>query len=184
MGPLSIRPDRSTRHRAHPKRNALGARILEGKFWLHMAGGSLPVHSPIRFLFAFSSEPWENHRPLPLSLTPTLTLHSWISLHMISSGVHWACVTHCTTGTICAILTIDDLEGREACRSCSWLLTGARQRLAVDIFRPGIPGCSRLCPWQNGRNACVKHCFAVNLRSLSTHSSMCVYFAGAFLHSG
>ena len=30
----------------------------------------------------------------------------------------------------------DDLEGREACRSrsCSWLFTGARQRLAVDVF--------------------------------------------------
>ena len=29
-----------------------------------------------------------------------------------------------------------DLEGREACRSrsCSWLFTGARQRLAVDVF--------------------------------------------------
>ena len=42
----------------------------------------------------------------------------------------------------------------------------------------GIPRCSRLCPWGNGRNAYVR------LRSLSTHSSICFYFAVAFLHSG
>ena len=91
--------------------------------------------------------------------------------------------------TICAILTIDDLEGREACRSCSWLLTRARQRQAVDVFPQGgggggISRCGRLCPWENGRNACVKHCFIVHLRRVSTHSSICFYFAGAFLHSG
>ena len=57
----------------------------------------------------------------------------WICLHLISRGVQCrVCITHCTT--IRAILTIDDLEGREACQSCSWLLTGARQRLAVDVF--------------------------------------------------
>ena len=54
-------------------------------------------------------------------------------------GLH-ECITHCTT--ICAILTIDDLEKRKACRSrsCSWLLTGARQRLAVDVFPRGGGG--------------------------------------------
>ena len=111
------------------------ARVLAGTFLSHMAGRSLPFHSPVRFLFAFFSEPWEIRRPLQLSLIPTLTLHSWISLHLISSGLHWACVTHCTI--ICAVLTIDDLEGREAYRSCSWLLTEARQRPAVDVFPRG-----------------------------------------------
>ena len=43
--------DRSTRHRAHPKRNALGGKVLAGTFLSHMAGRSSPFHSPVRFLF-------------------------------------------------------------------------------------------------------------------------------------
>ena len=34
-----------------------------------------------RFLFVSFSEPWKIRRPLQLSLTPTLTLHTWISFH-------------------------------------------------------------------------------------------------------
>ena len=72
-------------------------------------------------------------------------------------------------------------EGRRCrSRSCSWLFhrskaTASCRRLASI---GGIPRCSQLCPWENGQNACVK------LRSLSTHSSICFYFAVAFLHSG
>ena len=145
----------------------------------HMAGRSLPFHSPVRFLFAFFSEPWKIRRPLQLSLTPTPTLHSWISLHWISSSLHWACITHCTI--ICAVLTIDDLEGREACRSCSHQskVKASCRRLSSGGFR----GVADFCPWESGRNACVKHCFSVHLRSVSTHSSICFYFAGAFPHS-
>ena len=135
------------------------------------------THQFVSCLLSFPSH-GKIRRPLQLSLTPTPTFHSWISLHLIRSGLHWTCITHCTT--ICAILTIDDLEGREACRSCSWLLTGARQRLAVRRLSSGrIPRCSRLCPWENGRNACVKHCFVVHLRSVSTHSSICFCFAAS-----
>ena len=61
------------------------ARVLAGTFLSHMAGRSLPFqcfHSPVRFLFFFFfSEPWKIRRPLQLSLTPTLTLHTWISFH-------------------------------------------------------------------------------------------------------
>ena len=42
--------DRSILHRAHPKRNALGGKVLAGTFLSHMAGRSLPFHSPVRFL--------------------------------------------------------------------------------------------------------------------------------------
>ena len=78
---------------------------------------------------------------------------------------------------------------REACRSRSypWLLTGITEQGNGNLstsFLGGIPRCSRLCSWENGRNACVKHCFVVHLRSLSTHSSICFYFAVAVLHSG
>ena len=136
MGPLSIRHGTAQHVIARIQNETRWvARVLTGTYLSHMAGRSLPFHSPARFLFAFFSEPWKICRPLQLSLTPTSTLRSWISLHLISSGLHWACITHCTI--ICAILTIDDLEGREACRSCSWLLTRARQRLAVDVLSSG-----------------------------------------------
>ena len=130
MGPLSIRHG-TAQHVITRMENETRwvARVLSGTFLSHMAGRSLPFHSPVRFLFPFFSEPWKIRRPLQLRLTPTPTLHSRIGLHLISSGLH------CTI--ICAVLTIDDLEGWEACRSCSWLLTGARQRLAVDVFPPG-----------------------------------------------
>ena len=120
MGPLSIRHG-TAQHVIACVQNEMRwvARVLaRGTFLSHMAGRSLQFHSPVRFLFAFFSEPLKIRRPLQLSLTPTLTLHSCINLHWISSGLHWACITHCTT-IICAILTIDDLEGREACRICS-----------------------------------------------------------------
>ena len=136
MGPLSIRHGTAQQVIARIENETRWvARVLARTFLSHFSGRSLPFHSPVRFLFAFFSEPWKIRRPLQLSLTPTPTFHSWISLHLIRSGLHWTCITHCTT--ICAILTIDDLEGREACRSCSWLLTGARQRLAVDVFPRG-----------------------------------------------
>ena len=102
MGPLN------TSSRASKTKRA--GRVLAGTFLSHMSGRSLPFHSPVRFLFAFFSEPWKIGRPLQLSLTPTPPLHSWISLYLISSGLYWACITHCTT--ICGNPTIDDPEGR------------------------------------------------------------------------
>ena len=136
MGPLSIRHG-TAQHVIARIQNETGwvATVSAGTFLSHMAGRSLPFHSPVRFLFAFFSEPWKIRRPLQLSLTPTSTLRSWISIHLISSGHHFSCITYCTI--ICAVLTIDDLEGREECRSCSWLLTRAKPRLAVDGFRRG-----------------------------------------------
>ena len=57
----------------------------------------------------------------------------------------------------CAILTIDDLKGREARVGLALGFSPSKaQRLAVDVFPKGIPRCSRLCRWENGRNACVK----------------------------
>ena len=167
------------------------ARVLAGTFLSHMAGRSLPFqcfHSPVRFLFVSFPSHGKS-----ADLCSWAWLRPWLSTPgsaftslVVGSGLHWACITHCTT--ICAILTIDDLEKkkREACRSrsCPWLLTGITEqgngKLSTS-FLGGIPRCSRLCPWENGRNACVKHCFVVHLRSLSTHSSICFYFAVAVL---
>ena len=127
--------DRPTSHRTHRKRNALGGKSFGGNIFVAHGGKIFAISLTSSFPVCFLFRAMENPRPLQLSLTPTQTFHSWISLHLIRSGLHWTCITHCTA--ICAILTIDDLEGREACRSCSWLLTGARQRLAVDVFPRG-----------------------------------------------
>ena len=170
MGHLRIR------HLARTNRNALGGKGFGGNIISHMAGRSLPFqcfHSPVRFLFFFFSEPWKIRRPLQLSLTPTLTLHTWISFHFFGGrqrsplGLYHSLHNH---------LRHPDYrrpgKKREACRcrSCPWLLTGITEqgngKLSTS-FLGGIPRCSRLCPWENGRNACVKHCFVVHLRSLS-----------------
>ena len=159
-------------------------------FW--RAGRSLPFqcfHSPVRFLFVSFPSHGKS-----ADLCSWAWLQPWLSTPgsvftslVVAGGLPWACITHCTT--ICAILMIDDLEKREACRSrsCPWLLTGITEQGNGNLstsFLGGIQRCSRLCPWENGRNACVKHCFVVHLRSLSTHSSICFYFAVAVLHSG
>ena len=61
------------------------ARVLAGTFLSHMAGRSLPFqcfHSPVRFLFvSFPSHGKSADLCSKLSLTPTLTLHTWISFH-------------------------------------------------------------------------------------------------------
>ena len=59
---------------------------------------------------------------------------------MAGSGLHWACITHCTT--ICAILTIDDLEKKggvsmQILPLASHRYYGARQQQAVDVFPRG-----------------------------------------------
>ena len=107
MGPLRIR------HLARTKRNALGGKGFGGNIFVGHGGKIFAISLTSSFPVCFFSEPWKIRRPLELSLTPTLTLHTWISFHFFSgrhSGLHWACFefTHCTT--ICAILTIDDLE--------------------------------------------------------------------------
>ena len=59
---------------------------------------------------------------------------------VVGSGLHWACITHCTT--ICAILTIDDLEKKggvsmQILPLASHRYYGARQRQAVVVFPRG-----------------------------------------------
>ena len=94
--------------------------------------------------FFFFSEPWKIRRPLKLSLTPTLilTLHTWISFHFFGGRQRSprACITHCPT--ICAILTINDLEkmggvSMQILPLASHRYYGARQRQAVDVFPRG-----------------------------------------------
>ena len=57
------------------KTNALGGKGFGGNAhgWKILA-----ISLTSSFLFAFFSEPWKIRRPLQLSLTPTLTLDSWI----------------------------------------------------------------------------------------------------------
>ena len=178
MGPLN------TSSRA-PKTKRAGWQGFGGNIFVAHGGKIFAISLTSSFPVRFFSEPWKIRRPLQrqLSLTPTLTLHTWISFHLVSSGLHWACITHFTT--ICAILTIDGRPGRKGGVSIWILLLAFHRRKATASCRRlssigGIPRCSRLCPWENGRNACV----TLKLRSLSTHSSICFYFAVAFLHSG
>ena len=175
--------DRSTRHRAHPKRNALGGKILAGTFLSHMAGRSLPFHSPVRFLFvSFPS----HGKSADLCSASWAWLRPWLStpgsVSIWSAAVFTGPVSLTAQPSAPSWRSTDDQEGREACRSrsCSWLFTGARQRLAVDVFprSGGFRGVADFVHGKMDRNACVK------LRSLSTHSSICFYFAVAFLHSG
>ena len=127
------------------------ARVLAGTFLSQMAGRSLPFqcfHSPVRFLFFFFSEPWKVRQPLQLSLTPTLTLHTWISFHFFGGrqrsplGLYHSLHNH--------LRHPDDRrpgKKREAClcRSCPWLLTGVTEqgngKLSTS-FLGGIPRCS------------------------------------------
>ena len=60
-----------------------------------------------------------------------------LDLHLISSDLHWACVTPRTT--IGSILTIHDLEGTEACRSYSWRLTRGPCRVVFDPLDESMP---------------------------------------------
>ena len=129
--------DRSTRHRAHPKRNALGGKVLAGTFLSHMAGRSLPFYSPVRFLFvSFPS----HGKSADLCSASWAWLRPWLStpgsVSTWSAAVFTGPVSLTAQPSAPSWRSTDDLEGREACRSrsCSWLFTGARQRLAVDVF--------------------------------------------------
>ena len=122
------------------------ARVLAGTFLSHMAGRSLPFqcfHSRVRFLFFSFPSHGKIRRALQLSLTPTLTLHTWISFHFFGGrqrsplGLYHSLHNH--------LRHPDDRrpgKKREACRcrSCPSLLTGitgARQRQAVNVFPRG-----------------------------------------------
>ena len=50
-----------------------------------------------------------------------------------ADGVYWSSISSASV----AKGFFPNLSGREVYRSCSWLLTGARQRLAVDVFPQG-----------------------------------------------
>ena len=80
MGPLRIR------HLARTKRNALGGKGFGGNIFVAYGGQifAISVFSlTSSFPVCFFSEPWKIRRPLQLSLTPTLTLHTWISFHFL-----------------------------------------------------------------------------------------------------
>ena len=155
-----------------------------------MAGRSLPFHTHQFVSCLFLSELWKICLLLQLSLTLTLTLHTWISFHFFSGrqrsplGLYHSLHNH--------LRHPDDRrlgkKGRRVDPDLALGFSPVLRSKATESCRRlssgGIPRCSRLCPWENGRNACVKHCFVVHLRSLSTHSSICFYFAVAFLHSG
>ena len=78
MGPLRIR------HLARTNRNALGGKGFGGNIFVAHGGKifAISVFSlTSSFPVSFFSEPWKTRRPLQLRLTPTLTLHTWISFH-------------------------------------------------------------------------------------------------------
>ena len=148
MGHLRIR------HLARTNRNALGGKGFGGNIFVAHGGKifAISVFSPSSFpvFFFFFSEPWKIRRPLQLSLTPTLTLHTWISFHFFGGrqrsplGLYHSLHNH--------LRHPDDRrpgKKREACRcrSCPWLLTGITEqgngKLSTS-FLGGIPRCSRL----------------------------------------
>ena len=182
------------RHLARTNRNALGGKGFGGNIFVAHGGKifAISVFSLTRVVscFFFFSEPWKIRRPLQLSLTPTLTLYTWISFHFFGGGqrsplgLYHSLHNHLRHPD-------DRRPGKKGRRVDADLALGISQVITEQgnsklstSFLGGIPRCSRLCPWESGRNACVKHCFVVHLRSLSTHSSICFYFAEAVLHSG
>ena len=81
MGHLRIR------HLARTNRNALGGKGFGGNIFVAHGGKIFAISvfsltSSFPVFFFFFSEPWKIRRPLQLSLTPTLTLHTWISFHL------------------------------------------------------------------------------------------------------
>ena len=83
MGHLRIR------HLARTNRNALGGKGFGGNIFVAHGGKifAISVFSlTSSFPVFFFSEPWKIRRPLQLSLTPTLTLYTWISFHFFGGG--------------------------------------------------------------------------------------------------
>ena len=85
MGHLRIR------HLARTNRNALGGKGFGGNIFVAHGGKIFAIsvvftHQFVSCFFFFFSEPWKIRRPLQLSLTPTLTLHTWISFHFFKLG--------------------------------------------------------------------------------------------------
>ena len=141
MGHLRIR------HLARTNRNALGGKGFGRNIFVAHGGKILAIsvfHSPVRFLFFFFfCRAMEN----PPTSAAAAWLRPWLSTPgsvftslVVGSGLHWAGITHCTT--ICAILTIDDLEKKggvsmQILPLASHRYYGARQRQAVDVFPRG-----------------------------------------------
>ena len=135
MGPLNT----SSRAPKTKRAGYMGGKVLAGTFLSHMAGRSLPFHSPVRFLFVsfpshgksadLCSASWAWLRPW-LSTPGSISVSTW------SAAVFTGPVSLTAQPSAPSWRSTDDLEGREACRSrsCSWLFTGARHRLAVDVF--------------------------------------------------
>ena len=141
MGHLRIR------HLARTNRNALGGKGFGGNIFVAHGGKifaisvfSLTSSFPV-FFFSFPSH------GKSADLCSWAWLRPWLSTPgsvftslVVGSGLHWACITHCTT--ICAILTIDDLEKKggvsmQILPLASHWYYGASQRQAVDVFPRG-----------------------------------------------
>ena len=78
MEPLRIR------RLARTKRNALGGKGFGGNIFVAHGRKIFAISLTSSFPVCFFSEPWKIRRPLQLSLTPTLTLHTRISFHFFS----------------------------------------------------------------------------------------------------
>ena len=136
---LSIRHGTAQHVIARTQRKRAGWQGFGGNIFVAHGGKifgfaiSLISSFPVRFF----SEPWKIRRHLcsaswawrrPWLSTPSVS--TW------SAAVFTGPVSLTAQPSAPSWRSTDDLEGREACRSgsCSWLVTGARQRLAVDVF--------------------------------------------------
>ena len=191
MGPLRIR------HLARTNRNALGGKGFGGnsehfcRTWREdLCHFSVFTHQFVSCFFSFPSHgksadlcSWAWLRPW--FSTPGSVFTSLV----VGSGLHWACITHCTT--ICAILTIDDLEkkGRrvdadlalgfspvlrsKATASCRRLSSGGFRGVA-DFVHGKMDGMHVWSPASSSTFEAFPR----------TTLSICFYFAVAVLHSG
>ena len=139
MGPLSIRHGTAQHVIARTQNETRWvARVLAGTDLSHMAGRSLSFHSPVRFLFVSFPSHGKS-----ADLCSWAWLRPWLStpgsVSTWSAAVFTGPVSLTAQPSAPSWRSTDDLEGRKACRSrsCSWLFTGARQRLAVDLFPRG-----------------------------------------------
>ena len=97
MGHLRIR------HLARTNRNALGGKGFGGNIFVAHGGKIFAISAfslTSSFPVCFFSEPWKIRRSLQLRLTPTLTLHTWISFHFFGGrqrsplGLHHSLHNH------------------------------------------------------------------------------------------
>ena len=105
--------DRSTRHCAHSKRNALGGKGFGGNIFVAHGRKIFAISLTSSFPVRFFSEPWKIRRPLQLSLTSTLTLHSWIGQVPLDQRRSPLCLYHSLHYHLRPFLTINGRPGRK-----------------------------------------------------------------------